>query len=298
MDYGLPLDTRDIEVFLTLADELHFGRTAERLHLTQARVSQTVQRLERRIGATLFDRTSRRVALTAIGTELRDRLVGPVRAIDDAVTAAMAAARGVADTLCIGFEAPAIAEISADVWQRFRDRYPECDLVVREADFTDLFGMLRTGDIDVLVTLLPVREPDLTVGPVVYTEPMVLAVPAKHPLAQRPFATLDDLGEHPVLRAANPPAPYWCDPPADWKTRSGKEIRRAERVSTIQELFAAVAAGVGIAPLAGHAANYFARPSIAFVEFRDAPPARWGLVWRTVAETARIRALSDVVAGR
>ncbi|MFD9637391.1 LysR family transcriptional regulator [Streptomyces violascens] len=61
------MERRDLEIFLTLADELHFGRTAERLHVSQARVSQTVKQLERRIGASLFERTSRRVQLTTIG---------------------------------------------------------------------------------------------------------------------------------------------------------------------------------------------------------------------------------------
>jgi DNA-binding transcriptional LysR family regulator len=68
------MDTNEIEVFLVLADELHFGRTAERLRLPQPQVSRLVARLERRAGGALFDRTNRRVRLTPLGERLRGRL--------------------------------------------------------------------------------------------------------------------------------------------------------------------------------------------------------------------------------
>src|SRR5690606_15884816 len=68
------VDLRDIEIFLTLAEELHFGRTAERLHVSTPRVSQSIAQQERRIGAPLFERTSRRVTLTPLGARLRDDL--------------------------------------------------------------------------------------------------------------------------------------------------------------------------------------------------------------------------------
>src|SRR6476659_7239758 len=68
------MELRDIEIFLTLADELHFGRTAQRLHLTTARVSQAIKKQERALGAALFDRTSRTVRLTPFGRQLREDL--------------------------------------------------------------------------------------------------------------------------------------------------------------------------------------------------------------------------------
>ncbi|WP_435830148.1 LysR family transcriptional regulator [Saccharopolyspora shandongensis] len=70
---GSEVELRDVEVLLTLAEELHFGRTAERLHITTGRVSQCIKALERRVGAALFERTSRRVAPTPIGQQLGDQ---------------------------------------------------------------------------------------------------------------------------------------------------------------------------------------------------------------------------------
>ena len=88
------MELRDIEIFLTLAEELHFGRTAERLHVTPARVSQAIKKQERTIGATLFERTSRVVRLTPIGEQLRDDLELGYRQIRQAIGGAAAAVRG------------------------------------------------------------------------------------------------------------------------------------------------------------------------------------------------------------
>lgn len=165
-------------------------------------------------------------------------------------------------------------------------------IAVREADYADPFRSLRAGEVDVVVTLLPIDEPDLVAGPVVLVEPMVLAVAARHPFARRDHVTLDDLARDTVLPAARPVPPFWTAPPGPWTTPSGAPVRRGPDRATFQELLAAVAAGEGICPLAGHAATHFARPTVAYVPFHDAPPARWALVWRAAGETARVRALA------
>ncbi|MFI9006295.1 LysR family transcriptional regulator [Actinosynnema sp. NPDC053489] len=272
------MERRDLEVFLTLAEELHFSRTAERLRVSQARVSQSVKQLERRIGAPLFERTSRRVALTPIGRRLRDDLAPAYRQIVAGVARAVEAARGTS-LLRVGFEAPAVADLVAHVLDTFRARHPDSGVRVREAPFTDPFSLLRTDEVDVLVTLFPVAEPDLTPGPVIHEEPLVLAVSDTHPFTRQASVTLEDLARDTVFRAA-----YWCD-----RTPSGAPVKRGRDVTTFQELLTAVADGEGVCPLGAHAAGYFARPRIAFLPLVGAPRLRWGVVWRTGGETARVR---------
>jgi DNA-binding transcriptional LysR family regulator len=288
------VERRDIEVFLALAEELHFGRTAERLHVSQARVSQTIAALERRIGAPLFARTSRRVALTPIGARLRDDLAPAFTQIERGVQRAVTAGRGLDGDLPVAFEAPGVADLVRPLLDAYRR--PDRAVAVREAGFTDVFAGLRAGEVDALVTLLPVDEPDLAVGPVLLVEPMVLAVAARHPFARRDHVTLEDLARDTVLRAAHPAPAYWRHPPAPWTTPRGAPIPRGPVPGTFQELLAAVAAGLGICPLAGHAADYFSRPTVRFVPFRDAPPVSWALVWRSAGATARVRALADLAA--
>jgi DNA-binding transcriptional LysR family regulator len=289
------MEMREIEIFLALADELHFGRAAERLRVSQARVSQTIKKLERQVGAPLFDRTSRRVALTPIGARLRDDLAPAHRRIIDGVTRATDAGRGQGGSLRLAFEAPGVADLIAEVLDAYRSCSPDSDVQVREADFRDPFGLLRGGEVDALVTLLPVAELDLTTGPVVLTEPVVLAVPVRHPFARLDSVTLDDLARDTVFRAARPAPPYWVEPPQPWATPGGHPVQRGRPLTTFQELLAVIAGGEGICPLAAHATQYFAHPKIAFVPFRDAPHVEWALVWRRAGETGRVRELARCI---
>lgn len=277
---GFGVERRDLEIFLALADELHFGRTAERLHVSQARVSQTIKKLERRIGAALFERTSRRVELTPIGRRLRDDILPGYQQITDGVARAVAAGRGVSGVLRIGFEAPGVADLIHEVISTFRERHPACEVQIREADFGNPLGTLRNGEVDVLITVCPIEEPDLTTGPVVLCEPVVLAVSSRHSLAQRETVSLEDLAQETVFRAS------WT-PPSDLTVRYGHSV------GTFQELLAVVAAGDGVCPLAVHATQYFARPSITFVPLPDAHPVEWGLTWRTSGETSLVRAFGQ-----
>jgi DNA-binding transcriptional LysR family regulator len=273
------MERREIEIFLTLAEELHFGRTAERLLVSQSRVSQTIARLERRFGVTLFDRTSRRVALSPVGAALYADVRAGHDRIERGIAAATAAGRGVVGTLPVGLEAPAVAELAAPTFARFRATNPDVELVFREAGFTDPLDLLRAGEVDVTITNAPVDEEGIEEGPVVYAEPMVLAVARDHRLAGRSTVGLDDLEGETVYRAGRRAAPYRPDPD--------------RTAATLLELLAAVAAGDGVCPLAAHAADYFARPSVVMVPFAaDAPPVRWVLCWRRGHRTARVAALA------
>lgn len=272
------MERRDIEIFLALAEELHFTRTADRLHVSQARVSQTIRQMERRIGAPLFDRTSRRVVLTPIGRRLRDDIAPAYQRILEGVERAIAAGRGMG-LLRVGFQAPALADLVPSLLARYRERHPGSEVRVREADFIDPFTLLRADEVDILATLFPVAEPDLTTGPVVYREPLVLAVAENHPFTRQRQVTLEDLARDTVFRAA-----YWRD-----TTPSGHPITRGRTLTTFQELMTVIANGEGVCPLGAHAADYFARPKIAFLPLVDAPHLEWGLVWRTAGETSRVR---------
>src|SRR5215469_2472918 len=99
------MDTTEIEVFLVLAEELHFGRTAERLHMPQPRVSRLVSALEHKVGGTLFERTSRRVRLTPLGKRLHGQLQPAYAQLNAALDDARAAARQTAGVLRIAYSA-------------------------------------------------------------------------------------------------------------------------------------------------------------------------------------------------
>ena len=214
------MELRDIEIFLALAEELHFGRTAERLHVSQARVSQSIKQQERRIGAALFERTSRSVRLTPLGERLRERLEAGYREIMAGIDEATAAARGQAGTLTVGTYDTHHQEITA-VLDLFRQRHPQCELRMREVIPLDPFAGLRAGRIDLALLWQPVREPDLVVGPEMFTERLVLAVSPGHPLAGRDRVEMEDLGDHPVVDPDGPIPDYFWESHTPSVTPSG-----------------------------------------------------------------------------
>src|SRR4051794_3126570 len=166
---GQRLELRDIEIFLVLAEELHFGRTAQRLHVTQARVSQAIKQQERRIGGLLFDRSTRRtVRLTPLGELLRDDLRPVYAGLQHSLERARQAAHGITGTLRVGM-IPFNTHDLRPYWDTFRTRHPHWALQIRRASFIDPFTALRTAEVDVLVAWLPIEERDVTVGPVLFS---------------------------------------------------------------------------------------------------------------------------------
>lgn len=193
------MDLGEIETFLALAEELHFGRTAQRLRLSQSRVSQQIQSLERRLGAPLFTRTSRRVELTRLGEHTRDGLGAAYQALGQAFDEARTVAQGVVGTLRIGFlgclNGAPLTTLAAD----FAAAHPACRISLAEVPWTDLYGQLRGGELDLVLSLLPVAEPDLRFGPVLVGHDRVLAVAVDHPLAAAATVDAEQLADYPVL---------------------------------------------------------------------------------------------------
>ncbi|MEW2143289.1 LysR family transcriptional regulator [Micromonospora vinacea] len=290
------VELRDIEIFLTLAQELHFGRTAERLHVSQARVSQSIKQQERRIGDALFARTSRSVRLTPLGERLRDRLDAGYREIMAGLDEATAAARGQVGTLTIGTFDTHHREITA-VLDLFRQRHPRCELRMREILPSDPFGALRAGRVDIGLLWLPVREPDLTVGPQLYTERLVLAVSATHPLAGRDRVEMEDLGDHPVVDLEGPVPDYVWQVHTPTVTPSGRTIRRGTTAATLEEALTAIGAGSVVSPVGSYAAATRQRGDLAFVPITDGPVLRYAPVWRSTAETTLVRAFVEAARG-
>ncbi len=290
------VELRELECFLVLTEELHFGRTAERLRVSQARVSQTIRALERRVGAPLFERTSRRVRITPLGEELCRNLEPAYRQIGWSLDRATAAARGIEGELRVGFLGSAANEHTPHILDKFRSRHPDSELVMTEVHCGDPLGPLRACEVDILFTRLPVDEPDLTVGPVVVSEPRSLAVPSGHPFARRESVSVEDLARDAVIDISGPAPDYWWESHVPRMTPNGKPIRRWRAAATFQELLALVATGQGISPVVESVSRYYARPDVALIPIRDMPDSEVALVWRSAGETARVRAFAQAAA--
>ncbi|WP_406112956.1 LysR family transcriptional regulator [Kitasatospora purpeofusca] len=281
------LERVEIEVFLTLADELHFGRAAERLRLSTGRVSQVVRQLERRLGGALFERTSRSVRITPVGLRLAEELAPLVAGITAAVRRAAEANRGVAGELRVAFLGEGTAPVLLRAVALFNERHPDCRVDVREAQLANTRSSLLDGSVDVLIAAFPFDG--MANGPVLMTERRVLAVAAGHPLAGAASVSLEVLGDHPVVQyPAVTSAAFKRDRTPD-RTPSGRPVPPGPVGATFSEMLTLVALGRGVLPVGELSLRYHPRPDLAYVPIEDAPLIERGPVWREGNTTERVR---------
>ncbi|MFD0275179.1 LysR family transcriptional regulator [Kitasatospora sp. NPDC127111] len=286
------LEVRQLRYFVAVAEELHFGRAAERLGMAQPPLSRAIRDLERQLGVTLFERTTRQVEITSAGAVfLRD-----ARRALEAVTAAAHRVREA------GRSSPRLrialkADIDGGLLPRILDAYhadaaslpPELVL----GGFGEQPQALRDGRADVGLVLSPFDDRGLDSEPLL-TEPVLVAVAAADPLAARTALRLDDLTGRTVPGGA----------PAHHGRAIGQRSRpgTARPASNLSEIFSLVETGslVFFAPTS--VARRYPRPGIAYRPVTDLPDATLSVAWpddtRSPAVAAFVRAACAVAAVR
>jgi DNA-binding transcriptional LysR family regulator len=202
---GAGVEIRQLRYFLTVVDELHFGRAAQRLHIVQSAVSQQVRRLERELGVELFDRTTRTVALT----EAARRLLPHARAVLDAESRARASVAELraeqVGTVRLGTSSGLGTRLAA-ILAEFTRLAPRARLDLVTGATADRLKQVRSGDLDATLVRGERDEPGLELLPL-WEDPLVAALPARHDLAEHPTVDVRRLADLPlrlVSRARNP----------------------------------------------------------------------------------------------
>jgi DNA-binding transcriptional LysR family regulator len=187
------MELRQIRSFLSIAETLHFGRTAELIHLSQPALSLQIRALEEEVGARLFERNRRKTTLTAAGFAFRDDAVTALLQLDQATRKARLAAKGKLGLLRIGFISTVGSEIVPNIIRQFRELNPEVEFSLRAITTGDQVQMLEAGSLDIGFLRLPIGgHPALDVV-AVHREPFVLVVPASHKLAKRKRVRLSEV---------------------------------------------------------------------------------------------------------
>lgn len=297
------MDLRELETFLVLAEELHFGRTAQRLYLTPGRVSQLVQALEREVGAALVERSSRRVALTPLGERFRDSVRVGVDQLQTALRSAQESARGIAQVLRVGYQFSIGSERAMRLAAAFEARHPSCAVQLRTLTDTFDFSALRDGSVDVLVTWSPGGSAvaavgdDLSAGPVLGSEARAVVVAADHPLARHDSITTEDVADYDVRRPGGPAEFVEAWTPR--VTASGRPLRLVDSDGTSAlDLLARIARSRLVHFTFVSLLERYPHDGVVVVPVTDLPPAVIVPLWRTSASNATIRAFASVAAER
>ncbi len=277
-----------MQYFVAVADELHFSRAAERLHIAQPSLSHQIRRLERELGVKLLERTSRRVELTAGGLALQREGRRLLAQADHAVALTRAAG---SDHLTVGFYGSAAATLLPEALRTFHDRYPAVDVSIREL----LLGgvdEITSGHVDVAFTRLLPGQLNLELE-VLASEPRLVALASGHPLATRDSLRFRDLRAESFItnRVVQTPGP-----PTRWlaeQQRHGLPGRVAADAASVHEILALVAAGRGVCLVPASVARHYPRRDVAYVGVSDADPAVVSLAWRVGGKTPIIEQFID-----
>jgi DNA-binding transcriptional LysR family regulator len=290
------VELREIRTFLVLAEELHFGRTAERLFVTTSRVSQTIRTLETRVGGRLFERTSRSVRITPVGEQLRAATTQPYLELQQAVRASRDAVAAVTGTLRIGMYTESLGgRHLVSIVRSFEASHPDAQVVLASLGLQrNYLDVLRAGEVEMLATRLPISDPDITVGPILTHEQRVLLVAVGDPLAKQNSVTLEDFADRAVSDAPALPREMMdaLIPPV---TPSNRRYRRREN-QTMEDMLMSVATGNQVHPTVPSFLEHHAHPAVTSVPISDLLPSETALVWLTANRSPKIAAFARVAA--
>lgn len=264
------MELRHLRYFVAVAEELHFSRAAERLHIVQPALSKQVAGLEEELGVQLLQRNKRQARLTGAGQVFLEEAREILEKTEQAAEAARRAARGQIGRLAIGFIGPATYSILPEVLRIYRERFPDVELALHEWTTTEQIKRLHSGFIQVGFVRLPVNDDTLILEPVL-REPVILVLPEGHPLATRDIVPLKTLTNEPFILIPRHREPGLYDQYISLCRRAGfspQVVQEAHRIHTIVGL---VASGMGVS-FAPASTKNLQRPGVVYRPVQESSP--------------------------
>ena len=243
------MELRQIRSFLSVAETLHFGRTAELIHLSQPALSLQIRALEAEVGVRLLERNRRKTTLTPAGRAFRDAATAGVAQLDRAIRNARLAADGKLGLLRIGFISTAGSELLPDTIRAFRELNPEVEFSLRNILTAEQIQMLEAGALDIGFLRLPIGGHTQLEVATIHREPFLLVVPASHPLGARKKVRLSEVAGQDFVMYDRKHAPGFHDQVFGMLRNAGIVPNVCQTAGEMPTLIALVAAGIGISIL-------------------------------------------------
>ena len=237
-------DLRQLRYFLAVAEELHFGRAAERIGIAQPPLTQQIQKLEALLGCRLFER-GRPTALTEAGSALLEETRRLLPQVDRALESARRAARGETGKLHIGAPPSVMLSALPSAIRKYRGLYPAVEFTLRELSTTAIEEALRREEID-LGFLREARPAGPLTSRVTFEETLVAVLPASHALAARAGLTLGSLRAEPFVWFPRRLGPAFYDHLISFCAHAGFVPNVVQQATQWQTVVSLVAAGMGV----------------------------------------------------
>jgi DNA-binding transcriptional LysR family regulator len=287
------MELRVLRYFVALAEELHFGRAARRLGMTQPPLSQAIAGLEGELGVRLLERTRRRVALTHAGATFLEEARATLARAGQAVELARRAQRGEVGRLAVGYLAATAYTLLPLVLRDFMRGFPGVRLELRELTLPQQVGALLKGDIEVGLLRPPVAEAELA-AETILAEPFVLALPARHPLTALRRVPARRLAGEPFIMFPRQPGLVFHDLVMGFCLRNGFTPRVAQEANQTHTVVGLVSAGIGVA-LVPASTQRIGLAGVAYRPLRErTPESRTAVAWRRDNASPVLAAFRDV----
>lgn len=283
------MELRHLHYFIAVAEELHFSRAAERLHISQPPLSQQIRSLEDELGVKLFERTKRHVHLTEAGKVFLERSYLVLAQLEQAIEVTQRIGRGEVGRLAIGFVDSATYTLLPDILRVFREQFPAVELRLHELTTAQQIQALHHKQIDVGVVRSAIIEPGLSTE-CVLQESLVLALPQTHLLSVHLKVSLSSLADESFILFPAKLGPIFYEQIMDLCQQAGFRPKVAQEATQMQTIVGLVAAGMGIAFVPASMQN-FHRSGVIYRPLQEqTPETGLYLAWRQHDSSPVIRA--------
>lgn len=243
------IELRHLHYFIAVAEELNFGRAAERLHIAQPPLTRQIHQLEKELGVELFHRTTRRIELTEAGQVYLPEARRVLAQVQEGATLAQLASRGEVGRLMVGFEGSSAYDIVPLAVKAFREKFPRVSLIVREMTTGDQVRALHEGHLGLGFVVPPLSDTRDLMVETVLREPLIVAMPHDHPQSHQSAVDLADLKDETFIVC---PRHHKCglyDHLISICRQRGFSPRLTQETHEVQSILGFVAAGLGVALL-------------------------------------------------
>lgn len=288
------MELRHLEYFVAVAEELHFGRAAERVGIAQPPFSQSIRRLERELGTQLLTRTKRHVELTPAGAAMLPEARAAIAQARRAFDVARRVGSGELGVLSIGFVSSAAYGVLPGVVKNFRARHPGLELDLKELTSDEQIQLMLAGKLDVGF----IRQAEKMEGLKHLTiahEALVAVLPARHPHASDKKISLRDLREDGFVVITPELAPSFHRTVTEACRRAGFTLKIVQETRTAETVVHLVAGGIGVALVPASLTN-LRRPGVIYRELTDTTPLiPMSVIWRADRNDAGINKFLEIV---
>lgn len=289
------MELRHLRYFIAVAEELHFGRAAKRLGISQPPLSQQIKLLEEEIGVTLLTRTKRQVVLTTAGEVFFDEAQKSIAQAKQAVQAARRADRGEIGHLSVGFVNSAVYGNVPFIFSLMRRRYPGVSLLLQDLTSEEQVEALKTGRIDVGIIRPPVADAEALELQVIWREALMIALPETNPLAQKKEIALEELAEQSFIQIPRHVAPGFYDQCIRICARAGFSPKIVQEAGTTPTIVSLVAGGMGVSILPGSLCSLQRTGAVYRPLKSPVPTSDMAVIWRPADTSPTLNSFLQII---